>query len=107
MKNLLLDDVLRLHSDLHESGTIKEPDDYISIRNSIYSLIISLYQSSLAEDEHIRTNYLFSSLVHLDKVEFELRSLDLPEGWKDLDYIFREIGGLRQSIYAVVLDMER
>jgi hypothetical protein len=103
MENIL-HEALNLHSDLKESGTIKDPDDYAGINNSIYSLIISLYQWSQTTDEHIRTGHLYVSLIHLDRVEFELKALDFPEGWKDLDIIFREICVLRQSIYSLVLN---
>lgn len=102
MKNLIHEAVC-LHSDLQETGSLKHPADCVKIRDDIDSLLISLYHSSLAEDENIRAGYLYSSLVHLDKLEFELRSLDLPEGWRDIDIIFREITGLRHSIYALVL----
>lgn len=102
MKNLIHEAVC-LHSDLQETGTLKHPADCVKIRDGIYSFIISLYHSSLTEDDTLKMGYLYSSLVHLDQVEFELRSIDLPEGWKDIDIIFREITGLRRSIYALVL----
>jgi|GEM_PF-3153528 len=102
MNNILYEAVC-LHSKLQETGTIKQQDDYTKLRQGIYSLMISLYRSSLEEDKYIRTGHLFSSLVHLDQLEFELKSLDLPEGWKDMDFIFREINGLRRSIYAMII----
>ena len=105
MKKNVIQEAIALHSEL----LLVDADINLSNENrmidNLHALISELHQSTLSGNNHSKSGSLYRSLQYLDHIEFELRGNDMPEGWKNLEFIMQEINGLKKTIYTLILSL--
>lgn len=87
----------KLHS--QETGSSLQ-----EIREHIFALIISIGGCRLTGDRNVRNDHMYRALVHLDRIEFGLRSLDGQEWTRDIESILREVSFIRREINACICE---
>jgi len=101
----VLHETVGLSSGLDRLNDQNQLEECMRIRENIFSLIVSIYQSGLTSQKSSKMGHLYRALLYLDKVEFDLKSIDIPECWNDFENILREIDNLRNEINSYLLDM--
>ncbi len=101
----VLHETVRLNSGLNLLHDQNQFKDCLKIRENIYSMIVCIYQSGMTSKKSSKTNHLYRALLYLDRVEFDLKSIDIPECWNDFENILREIKDLRDEINSYLHDI--
>ena len=73
-------------------------------REHIFALIISIGRCRLSVERNARNGHMYRALVCLDRIEFDLRSMDGFEWARDIESILREISLLRREINAFICE---
>jgi len=101
----VLHETVQLNSGLNRLNDQNHLSDCFKIRENIFSMIISIYQSGMTSKKSLKMNHMYGALLYLDRIEFDLKSIDIPECWNDFDNIIRDIKDLRGEINSYLLDI--
>jgi hypothetical protein len=101
----VLHETVRLNSGLNRLNDQNHLLNCLNIREHIFSLIISIYQAGLTADRSRKANHLYRALMYLDRIEFDLKSLDVPDCWRDFDNILREVSYLRNQVNSYLYEV--
>ena len=101
----VLHETVRLNSGLSMLNDQNHFEDCLNIRENIFSMIVSIYQSGLTSKKSSKMSHMYRALLYLDRVEFDLKSIDIPECWNDFENVLREIRDLRDEINSYLHDI--
>ena len=101
----VLHETIRLNTGLNRLNDQNHLKNCLTIREHIFSLVISIYQAGLTTDRARKKNQLYRALMYLDRIEFDLKSLDVPDCWRDFENILREVSCLRNQVNSYLYEI--